>query len=200
MIKRRKIFEAKKQIQKQYIRGAGSWCSEEDLDLERISEALPCEVTDFPCTYLGLPLSVRKPTKVELLSLIDKIAAHLPTWKASLMNRAGRLVTVKVVLSAVPINAINKLQRAQEQCNANFDEWWSWASFQATGMLQKGLNSIIKLGAWTLWRHCNDCVFNECAPSIATALIMAGEEKCMWDVAGARALSGLPVQGEVAVG
>ncbi|GJN24420.1 hypothetical protein PR202_gb12158 [Eleusine coracana subsp. coracana] len=67
-------------------------------------------------------------------------------------------------------------------------------------MLQKGLNSIIILGAWTLWRHHNDCVFNGRAPSMATDLIMAGEEKSMWAIAGAKALSGLDVHEEMAAG
>ena len=38
-----------------------------------------------------------------LLPLVDKVSEYLPGWKASLMNRAGRLVMVKVVLPAVPI-------------------------------------------------------------------------------------------------
>jgi hypothetical protein len=38
-----------------------------------------------------------------LLPLIDKIADCLPGWKASLMNRAGRLVLVRTVLTAAPI-------------------------------------------------------------------------------------------------
>lgn len=59
-----------------------------------------CTVKDFPCTYLGL---IGKPTKEVLLPLIDKVAEFLPGWKASLMNRAGRLVMVRVVLTAAPI-------------------------------------------------------------------------------------------------
>jgi len=31
------------------------------------------------------------------------VADYLPGWKASLMNRAGRLVMVRVVLTAAPI-------------------------------------------------------------------------------------------------
>uniref|UniRef100_A0A0A8ZTA0 Reverse transcriptase domain-containing protein n=1 Tax=Arundo donax TaxID=35708 RepID=A0A0A8ZTA0_ARUDO len=76
-------------------------CREEELAI--ISESLPCETKDFPCTYLGLLLSIRKPTKAELLPLIDKVADNLPGWKALLMNRAGRLGTVRVVLTAIPI-------------------------------------------------------------------------------------------------
>lgn len=64
-------------------------CSQEEIHIT--SELLACPVKDFPCTYLGLPLTIRKPTKEVLLPLIDKVADYLPNWKASLMNRAGRL-------------------------------------------------------------------------------------------------------------
>ncbi|GJN02027.1 hypothetical protein PR202_ga19340 [Eleusine coracana subsp. coracana] len=58
--------------------------------------------------------------------------------------------------------------------------------------IAKGLNSTIILGAWTLWRHRNDCVFNGAQPNIATALTMARDEKHMWSMDGAKALSALP--------
>ncbi|TVU48050.1 hypothetical protein EJB05_07672, partial [Eragrostis curvula] len=54
---------------------------------------------------------------------------------------------------------------------------------------QRGLNSIIILGAWTLWRHRNDCVFNGVSPSLSTVLVMAGDEIRMWNMAGAKGLS-----------
>jgi hypothetical protein len=38
-----------------------------------------------------------------LLPLVDKVADYLSGWKVSLMNKAGRLVMVKVVLTAAPI-------------------------------------------------------------------------------------------------
>ena len=76
-------------------------CSDEELALT--AAVLSCSIKEFPCTYLGLPLSVVKPTKEMLLPLIDKIADYLPGWKASLMNRAGRLVMVRAVLTAAPI-------------------------------------------------------------------------------------------------
>ncbi|GJN04371.1 hypothetical protein PR202_ga21915 [Eleusine coracana subsp. coracana] len=63
-----------------------------------------------------------------------------------------------------------------------------------------GKDSIIILGAWTLWRHRNDCVFNGTSPNIATTLIMAGDEKCMLSLAGAKALTALPIHSGVAGG
>ena len=76
-------------------------CTDEELALT--ASVLSCSIKAFPCTYLGLPLSLGKPTKEVLLPLVDKVSEYLPGWKASLMNRAGRLVMVKVVLTDVPI-------------------------------------------------------------------------------------------------
>ncbi|XP_066396066.1 uncharacterized protein [Miscanthus floridulus] len=68
------------------------WATISDLSLDKASGPDGFTVKEFPCTYLGLPLSINKPTKEVLLPLIDKVADHLPSWKASLMNRAGQLV------------------------------------------------------------------------------------------------------------
>ena len=61
-------------------------CSENDLLLT--SEIMSCPVKEFPCTYLGLPLSLRKPTNTEFLPLIEKVAhcwysISLHRWAAS---------------------------------------------------------------------------------------------------------------------
>ena len=55
-----------------------------------------------PPTWVCL-LTLHKPSKSDLLPLVDKVADKLPGWKAELLNKAGRLVIVKSVLSAVPI-------------------------------------------------------------------------------------------------
>ena len=98
-------------------------CATEQLEV--VSRAMPCEVIDFPCKYLGLPLSIRKLTKADLQPIVDKIADMLPGWKAALMSTAGRAVLVKAVLTAIPVyllialdvpkwllRAIDKLHRA----------------------------------------------------------------------------------------
>ncbi|KAJ1280495.1 hypothetical protein BS78_04G236900 [Paspalum vaginatum] len=77
-----------------------------DEDLQVLSELLDCEIRNFPCSYQEIPLTIRKPTKSDLLPLIDKISSSLPKWKASLMSRAGRLVVVRAVFSAIPIHGM----------------------------------------------------------------------------------------------
>jgi hypothetical protein len=54
--------------------------------------------------------------------------------------------------------------------------------------LKKGLNSLIILGAWTLWKHRNDIIFNGATPHLSTALSNAGEEAWCWSKAGAKGL------------
>jgi hypothetical protein len=83
-------------------------CSDEELTLT--ANALSCNIKAFPSTYLGLPLTIGKPTKEVLLPLVDKVAYNLPGWKASLMNRAGHLVMVKVVLAASVFKASPRRQ------------------------------------------------------------------------------------------
>jgi hypothetical protein len=72
---------------------------------------------------------------------------------------------------------------------ASFDEWWRRVISSATSTLKGGLNSLLMLGAWTLWRHRNDCVFNGVSPRLSTALAMAMEEAWAWCMAGAKGLS-----------
>ena len=71
--------------------------------LAAIPDILPGTISEFPCNYLGLPLSYKKVLKRDLMPWIEKIADKLPCWKAALMNRAGRATLVQCVLSAMPI-------------------------------------------------------------------------------------------------
>ncbi|ONM30676.1 hypothetical protein ZEAMMB73_Zm00001d040162 [Zea mays] len=78
-------------------------CTEDDL--MRVQASLPCPISDFPCQYLGLPLSLGKLSKAQLQALVDKAASVLPGWKADLMTKAGRAVYVQFVLTAKMIYA-----------------------------------------------------------------------------------------------
>jgi hypothetical protein len=75
----------------------------EDASLLPVRDTLSCTVAEFPCTYLGLPLSNQKLRKTDLMPWIEKIADKLPGWKAGLMNRVGHVTMVRFVLSAILI-------------------------------------------------------------------------------------------------
>ena len=62
----------------------------------------PGKIDPFPIHYLGIPLGLKKLSKVALQPLIDKVANRLPSWKAGLLNHAGRTVLIKSTLSAIP--------------------------------------------------------------------------------------------------
>jgi hypothetical protein len=80
----------------------------DDQIIATTKELLPCEFAEFPCKYLGVPLSIKKLTNAQIQSLIDKVASMLPGWKAELMNRVGRSVYVQSVMVAKVIyTAIN---------------------------------------------------------------------------------------------
>jgi hypothetical protein len=53
--------------------------------------ALPCPLGSLPSSYLGLPLTLFKPRKVELQEVIDRLACKLPLWKGKLLTREGQL-------------------------------------------------------------------------------------------------------------
>lgn len=50
-------------------------CSTDELSL--IHDHLPCEIKEFQCKYLGLPLSIKKLTRAQIQPIIDRIADQL---------------------------------------------------------------------------------------------------------------------------
>jgi hypothetical protein len=48
----------------------------DEVEKAVVRQLLPCDLRDFPCRYLGLPLSLKKLTKEQLQPIIDRIADH----------------------------------------------------------------------------------------------------------------------------
>ncbi|KAJ4771882.1 LINE-1 reverse transcriptase [Rhynchospora pubera] len=77
-----------------------------NLTQQQIGElqtTLACSISTLPLTYLGLPLTVLKPTRQDFQPLIDKVKKKLEGWKGALMSRAGKIVLASSVLSSVPV-------------------------------------------------------------------------------------------------
>jgi hypothetical protein len=65
-------------------------------------------------------------------------------------------------------------------------EWWRRASEQVQGIAEKGLNSLIILGFWTIWNHRNS---DKITPNVDASIRRAAEERELWAMAGAKSLS-----------
>jgi hypothetical protein len=60
--------------------------------IDAAKELLSCEFVEFPCRYLGLPLSIKKLTRSQIQGIIDRVVLSLLGWMAELMNMAGPAV------------------------------------------------------------------------------------------------------------
>jgi hypothetical protein len=47
-------------------------------------------ISTFPCIYLGLPLSIKKPSRAMMQPMIQKITDRLPGWARSFLSYPGR--------------------------------------------------------------------------------------------------------------
>lgn len=74
-----------------------------------VGQILGCEIKPFPCTYLGIPLGLRKPGVVQLLPLVEKLEKILQSWSTPLISPGGRLTLVGHTLSVMPIYAMMSL-------------------------------------------------------------------------------------------
>jgi hypothetical protein len=81
-----------------------------------------------------------------------------------------------------------------QQVETSFFGWWERSSAQVLSMRKKGLDSLIALGAWMIWNHRNKVVFDGRTPCISFLLQAAGEEREIWQLAGAKGLSFLAGQ------
>lgn len=94
----------------------------EQHDVLEMQQRMECAVKEFPCKYLGIPLSIRRLTNADLQPYIDKVADMLPTWRAALMATSGRLILLRAVLTAIPIHLLIALDLSRWFIKA-IDKW-----------------------------------------------------------------------------
>jgi hypothetical protein len=107
----------------------------EDTDIANVQNLLPCALANFPCKYLGLPLSLKILTKEQVQPYIERIADQLQGWKANLMAKAGTRVQVQSVLIGMLIYLLMAV---------DFPTW--------------ALKAIDKIRRGFLWRHRKDAL------------------------------------------
>jgi hypothetical protein len=61
--------------------------------------------------------------------------------------------------------------------------------------VKKGINSLIILVSWCLWKQRNSSVFNGASPSISSIMGILKDEQSLWCMAGAKKLQGLGLGG-----
>ena len=57
-----------------------------------------------------------------------------------------------------------------------FDDWWDNVSDRVSGQVQKGVNSVVILGAWNLWNQRNRCVFDGADPDLSNIISNTKED------------------------
>ena len=60
--------------------------------------------------------------------------------------------------------------------------------------MRKGLNYLIILVAWEIWKHRNACVFEGVLPNVKLLLQAVANEGILWCTAGASALKEMLLQ------
>jgi hypothetical protein len=91
-------------------------------------------------------------------------------------------------------NQVGLSHLAPAAAESSFDDWWESVGASISGEECKGVNSLIILGAWCIWKHRNSCVFDGVAPNVAAVLNLAREESHLWSLAGAKGLAFLSIR------
>jgi hypothetical protein len=55
-----------------------------DLETEEVPRHFGWQLVEFPITYLGIPLTIRRPTSAQLQPVVDRLANQLPSWKGKI--------------------------------------------------------------------------------------------------------------------
>ncbi|KAL2936882.1 LINE-1 retrotransposable element ORF2 protein, partial [Bienertia sinuspersici] len=69
---------------------------------EKVMEVLQVRENESLGTYLGIPLSNKRPTRAKFQFLVDKIRNKLANWKTHYLSKAGRLCLISSTLSTIP--------------------------------------------------------------------------------------------------
>ena len=72
-----------------------------------------------------------------------------------------------------------------------FFAWRALAADTSPSGLRKGLNSIVALTAWAIWKHRNAVIFNGLHPSTDDLVLSIQDDARLWAKAGAKGLAAI---------
>lgn len=79
---------------------------------------------------------------------------------------------------------------APSRDDLSFADWWRRVSHQTSKDHRKGIISLIILGAWSIWKHRNACVFQGTSARLCE-LVRSFKDHHLWCMAGAKGLGAL---------
>jgi len=120
------------------------------------------------------------PDKCPLCDQEDETIQHLLTSCVVARQVWFRLFSILNLADCVPHH--NEL---------SFADWWRKTINRVNKEHRKGVNSLIILGAWIIWKHRNACVFEGASPSINLIWSELKNEHSLWCLASAKKLEGL---------
>jgi hypothetical protein len=100
------VFGEASGLRVNYRKTSATLIREQEGDADRVVETLGCEVVGFPIRYLGMQLALRPLTKAEWQPLIDQVIHCVPAWQRGMIQKSGRLILIKLVISARPIHQL----------------------------------------------------------------------------------------------
>ena len=80
---------------------------------------------------------------------------------------------------------------APQPSTTGFSSWWYRAVKEVPKESRKGVNSLIILVGWEIWKHRNNCIFNGESPDVGVSLQVIANECMLWCAAGAKGLQGV---------
>jgi hypothetical protein len=89
------------------------------------------------------------------------------------------------------LQQLDLIHLAPKTAGSRFFGWWRRSSLAVPKEARKGLNSLIILITWEIWKHRNACVFDHVRPNTQEVLRAVDTEGSLWCMAGASKLQEL---------
>jgi hypothetical protein len=87
---------------------------------EEIAENLNCKLGQFPMTYLGIPIHIKKLKQVDLQMVNEKLGKSTDPWQGKLISSGGRLILDNSYLSSILVYMMDFYHLTNRQYRGRF--------------------------------------------------------------------------------